>query len=152
MWSKAEKTAVQMNANLAEAAQHIEAMNTEIMTNKEEERFKKGIDEFADRTRAVVGQQQKASEERIWAVRKEVSDWAETFQKTILDKLQRGGGGQDPGAPSSSGRVPGIDKKDVVVWKLAETTTKSDFRHWCDAIDTNLDAAQIMPLPEIILD
>ena len=29
---------------------------------------------------------------------------------------------------------------------------KSEFRHWCDTIDANLDAVHKLPFPEVLLD
>ena len=48
--------------------------------------------------------------------------------------------------------MAGIDKKYVDVWKLNDGVSKQDFQHWCDAIDSNLEAAQRLPLPEIVLE
>ena len=38
------------------------------------------------------------------------------------------------------------------MWKLPDQVTKQEFRHWLDAVDTYLSAAQKFEFPEVVLD
>ena len=38
------------------------------------------------------------------------------------------------------------------MWKLPDQVTKQEFRHWLDAVDTYLSAAQNFEFPEVVLD
>ena len=40
----------------------------------------------------------------------------------------------------------------MLVWELPDQGTKHEFRHWLDAIDTNLAAVQHCEYPEVVLD
>ena len=45
-----------------------------------------------------------------------------------------------------------VDKKDVIVWKLAESVSKPDFRHWCDTVCANLEAVHKFAYPDVVFD
>ena len=42
--------------------------------------------------------------------------------------------------------------KEVAVWKLADSVSKADFRHWIDAMDIQLEAVHHFSYPEVSLD
>ena len=70
-------------------------------------------------------------------------------------RLELGSGGSNTRAEygSSSSKLPGVvDKKEVAVWKLADSVTKAEFRHWIDAMDIQLDAVHHFKYPEVLLD
>ena len=97
--------------------------------------------------------------ESLAIVRKEMSDWADQHKVTVMTMLQQGGGGgsMDQGkgqgqGQAQGGKGPSIDKKEVSVWKLPDQVTKQEFRHWLDAVDTYLSAAQNFEFPEVVLD
>ena len=45
-----------------------------------------------------------------------------------------------------------VDRKDVVVWKLPESVSKPDFRHWCDTVCANLEAVHKLVFPDVVFD
>ena len=85
---------------------------------------------------------------KIAGVRDEMSKWAADHKVDILRLLQQGGGGNGGDQSRSGsdhgagGKGPTIDKKELSVWKLPDQVTKQEFRHWLDAVDTYLAAAQ----------
>ena len=98
---------------------------------------------------------------RVQAARDDMSAWAEQHKVTVMTMLQQAGSGgsMDQGkgqgqgqGQAQGGKGPSIDKKEVSVWKLPDQVTKQEFRHWLDAVDTYLSAAQTFEYPEVVLD
>ena len=96
---------------------------------------------------------------RVQAARDDMSAWAEQHKVTVMTMLQQAGSGgsMDQGkgqgqGQAQGGKGPSIDKKEVSVWKLPDQVSKQEFRHWLDAVDTYLSAAQNFEFPEVVLD
>ena len=85
----------------------------------------------------------------IEALRNHIEFWATGFEKKMERKVGSGDFGRGERPESSKGMR--MDKKEVQVWKLADKVEKTDFRHWLDAIDVQLEAVHQFKYPELIL-
>ena len=120
----------------------------------------KGLSDELVRLRGELVAEFALRTESLAAARKEMSDWADQHKVTVMTMLQQQGGGggwTDQGkgqgqGQAQGGKGPSIDRKEVSVWKLPDHVSKQEFRHWLDAVDTYLSAAQNFEFPEVVLD
>ena len=80
----------------------------------------------------------------------QVGEWAQRIRQEV--GASQAGGSTGPGAGGGSVGKIMVDKKDMAVWKLQDTITKLDFRHWLDAIDSEFGTIHHRPYPEVVLD
>ena len=92
----------------------------------------------------VIEQSKAAAVKEIERLREDTKDWARGMQARILE------GGARGSSPSSKGGS-GMDRKDLAVWKLPDNVGKTEFRHWIDAINVNLEMIHNWKHADIVL-
>ena len=107
-----------------------------------------GVDEFANSQRESMEKVKSDCGVAIKEFENKVGECAQRLKQEMGTAQPGTSGGSGPGG---HGKLS-VDKKEISVWKLADSATRPDFRHWCDTIDSNLDAVHHLPYPEILLD
>ena len=134
-------------------AQTADFNDRSINAQMEFDNFKIQLNEFADRSQAEVKRTQEVTENVIRDLRFTI----EAYLNGVRAKFDKrsssadGGGGLFGEKVQMKKNDPKVDKKEVNVWKLADNVNKFDFRHWLDAIDTQLDVVHGLVFPEILL-
>ena len=83
----------------------------------------------------VIEQSKAAAVKEIERLREDTKDWARGMQARLEES-----GAHGPSTSGKSGKGgSSMDRKDLAVWKLPDNVGKTDFRHWIDAINVNLE-------------
>ena len=134
-------------------AQTTDLNDRSINAQTEFDSLKIQLNEFADRSQAEVKRTQEVTENVIRDLRFTIEAYLNGV-RAEFDKRSSsadGGGGLFGEKVQTKKNDPKVDKKEVNVWKLADNVSKLDFRHWLDAIDTQLDVVHGLVFPEILL-
>ena len=104
---------------------------------------------FADNSVASINLALKQTSD----LREEVRIWSHSYGEEVrqmVTREMRSGKADHGDGPAAAGSK--LDKKEVSVWKLQDSVSKLDFRHWLDAIDLQLEAIHGFSYPDLVLE